>query len=96
MKLQQFSEKYGEGKLMKDYLSLIKKNMNSNSVILDAGCGLGGRFAKSELNKKVKYKLLIGIDLVKEKNPYLDILYLFDRVETILVCQKSYIICVHC
>lgn len=69
---QQFSNKYGWNKFIKDYLSLVKKNMDPSSVILDAGCGLGGVFAKSKLNNPSKRKLLIGIDVVKGKNPYID------------------------
>jgi SAM-dependent methyltransferase len=71
-RLKQFSKKYGVARLMEDYLSLVKKYMKKNSVILDAGCGEGGVFSKSELNKKSKRKVLMGIDLGKSKNLYVD------------------------
>ncbi len=73
MKLKEkFSNEYGPQKMVKNYLDLVKKHLNKDSVILDAGCGEGGVFSKSDLNKKGKRKTLIGIDLCKEKNPYVD------------------------
>lgn len=73
---QQFSNKYGYNRLVKDYLLLVKKYMNKDSVILDAGCGFGGIFAKSKLNNKNKRKTLIGIDLGNTKNKYIDKKYI--------------------
>ena len=67
-----FSKEYGGEKLTNDYLLLLKKNINPNSIILDAGCGEGGMFAESKLNKKGKRKLLIGVDSNIKRNPYLD------------------------
>ena len=67
-----FSKEYGWEKLVEDYLLLLDKNINPNSIILDAGSGEGGMFAKSKLNKKGKRKLLMGIDLSIKRNPYLD------------------------
>ncbi len=73
---KQFSRKYGGDRLMKDYLYLVKKYMDKNSIILDAGCGEGGVFSKSALNKKNKRKSLLGIDLEKVKNIYVDKQYI--------------------
>lgn len=67
-----FSKEYGWEKLTNDYLLLLKKNINPNSSILDAGCGGGGIFSESKLNKKGKPKLLIGLDSNINRNPYLD------------------------
>jgi len=92
---KRFSNEYGPNKLVKDYLLLVKKHMNKDSVILDAGCGEGGVFSKSILNKKGKRKSLIGIDLGNAKNPYVDKKYFGsldklpfkDNTFDIIVCE---------
>jgi len=66
------SNEFGWGKFVKEYLSLLKKYVDPKSIILDAGCGDGGIFAKSGLNKKFMRKSLIGVDIGNEKNQYVD------------------------
>ena len=90
-----FSKEYSWGKLTNDYLLLLKKNIDPNSIVLDAGCGERGIFAKSKLNKKGKRKTLIGIDSNIKRNPYLDKKFVADlerlpfKHETfdIIVCE---------
>lgn len=68
MNLAQFSTTHGVYKMHADYLTLVDSLLTRDAIVLDAGCGHGGVFAKSDLNSPTKCGRVIGIDYAQQDN----------------------------
>lgn len=55
------------------YLSLLREKVDPTSRVLDAACGRGGIFSRSNLNETGLRKVVVGIDAGRESNPHVDV-----------------------